>query len=138
MSARTVLPALMIGTMLALPAAAEDSERYRLERTENGFVRMDMASGHMSLCREQGDQLVCRSAADEREAYHRDIGDLEARVEGLEQRLAELERLSILRPDVTLPSEEEFDRTLSQMEQFFRRFLGIVREFDADPTPDRT
>jgi hypothetical protein len=138
MPARTVLPALMIGTLLALPAAAEETERYRLERTDGGFVRMDMASGHMSLCREQGSQLVCRSAVDEREAYHRDIGDLEARIEGLEQRLAELERLSILRPDVTLPSDEDFDRTLSQMEQFIRRFLGIVREFDNEPVPDRT
>lgn len=138
MPARTVLPALMIGTLLAMPAAAEDTERYRMERTEDGFVRMDMASGQMSLCREQGSQLVCRAAVDEREAYHRDIGDLEVRIDGLEQRLAELERLSILRPDVTLPSDEEFDRTLSQMEQFFRRFLGIVRDFDTEPAPDRT
>ena len=44
-----------------------------------------------------------------------------------------------------LPSEEEFEQTLGYMERFFRRFMGIVEEFDREekttqpvPPADRT
>lgn len=138
MLARTSLAPLLLALLLAAPAAAEDAERYRLERTADGFVRMDLSTGRMSVCRERGEQLVCRTAVEEREAHHRDVVELESRIEALEARLAELERRSILRPDAVLPSEEEFERTLSYMERFFRRFLGLVQELEDEPVPDRT
>jgi hypothetical protein len=138
MIARTALVALIAGAVLTAPAMAQDTERYRLERTEDGFVRMDLETGQMSICRERGEQLICRAAADERDAYRTDVEDLEARVEVLEERLAEIERRSVLRPDTVLPSQEEFERSLSYMEQFFRRFFGLVREFEDEETPDRT
>ena len=134
---RTAFLAAVCSAMVALPALAEDGERYRMERTEDGFVRMDMATGQMSVCRERGVELVCRAAVDEREAYHREIGDLEERVELLEQRLAELERAGA-QPRSSAPSDEDFEQTLNQMERFFRRFFGLVREFDQEPAPDRT
>lgn len=138
MPARPALLLTICAAMAAVPAVAQDSERYRMERTEDGFVRMDLATGQMSVCRERGSELVCRAAVDEREAYHREIGDLQTRVDRMEQRITELERGPGLRPDAALPSEEDFEQTLNHMERFFRRFLGLVREFDQEPAPDRT
>lgn len=135
MPARTAFLAAICSVMVMTPVLAEDAERYRMERTEDGFVRMDMATGQMSICRERGVELVCRAAVDEREAYHREIGDLEERVDRLEQRVAELEGAGL---HSMVPSEEDFEQTLNQMERFFRRFFGMVREFDQEPAPDRT
>ena len=135
MPARTAFLAAIGSVMILTPVLAEDTERYRMERTEDGFVRMDMATGQMSICRERGVELVCRAAVDEREAYHREIGDLEERVDRLEQRVAELEGAGLRS---MVPSEEDFEQSLNQMERFFRRYFGMVREFDREPAPDRT
>lgn len=137
MTARPVILVLAGALVAAAPASAQDAERYRMERTEDGFVRMDLATGQMSVCRERGVELVCRAAVDEREAYHREIGDLETRLERLEERVAELERPGS-QPQSSVPSEQDFEQTLNHMERFFRRFLGLVREFDEEPAPDRT
>lgn len=137
MTARPVILVLASALVAAAPASAQAAERYRMERTEDGFVRMDLATGQMSVCRERGVELVCRAAVDEREAYHREIGDLETRLERLEERVAELERPGS-QPQSSVPSEQDFEQTLNHMERFFRRFLGLVREFDEEPAPDRT
>lgn len=126
------------------PAIADSSdERFRLERTDNGYVRLDMRTGRVSTCHERGDQLVCRMATEDRAAYEHSIEALESRVEALEARIAALETRQ---PAASLPSEEEFEQTLGYMERFFRRFMGIVRDLERnfggekreDRLPDRT
>ena len=58
MRGRTLI-ALPLLALLCAPALAEgDAERYRLEKTGDGYVRMDTATGAMSTCREQSGQLV--------------------------------------------------------------------------------
>jgi hypothetical protein len=38
-----------------------------------------------------------------------------------------------------MPSEEEFDKTLSMMERFMRRFMGVVKELEGDEAkPQKT
>lgn len=135
---------LAISTALALPLAAaaaqaENAERYRLEKTETGFVRMDTQTGAMSTCTEKGGQLICRMAADERTAFQDEIDRLQDRVKGLDERVAKLENSLSQRLESSLPSEEDFDRTMSYMERFFRRFMDIVRDLDRpEPTPQKT
>lgn len=122
---------------LGVSAQAQDAEQFRLEKTEHGYVRMDMKTGAMSLCSERDAQLVCSPAADE-SAVPADDATLQERVEKLEKRVAELEGARVSAAEV--PSEEEFDQGLDRMESFFRRFMGIVREFETGPKtqPDRT
>ena len=126
------------------PALAQDGARYALERTGSGFIRLDRQTGAISFCIEEGGNLVCRMAVDDRAAFETDILALEKRVEALEKRLADGS------PAMNAPardSEEEFATSLDRMEQFFRRFMGIVKEFSgesgeatpgAEPQPDRT
>lgn len=117
--------ALAASVLVSAPASA-DNGRYVMEKTEEGYVRMDTATGEMSICAEKSGQLVCKLAADERAAFQDALDRLEDRVARLEERV-----------DRTLayPSEQEFEQGLDNMEKFFRRFLGIVEEYDKNRQP---
>ena len=124
-----IVPAFVLG------AQAQESERYRLEQTDTGYVRMDLRTGEMSVCEERSGQLVCRIAADERSALQDEIDRLSASLRALEDRVAALEKA----PAVPgLPTEEEFDRTMSYMERFFRGFMDIVKGLEKDEEPPVT
>ena len=111
-------PALAAILLLPSVALAEDG-RYQLERTDNGYARIDTRTGEVSTCTESGEQLVCRMAADERSALMDHIDDLETRIAKLEE-------------GGGLPTDAEIDRAIGMMERFMRGFVGVVRELD-DP-----
>ncbi|MDQ2704109.1 MAG: hypothetical protein M3Y43_02990 [Pseudomonadota bacterium] len=135
-------------------ASAAEPDRYRLEKTPNGYVRMDTRTGEMSICQEKWGELVCRMAADERTAVQNEIERLQtelkalddqlATVKALEDRVAKLENSMTARIEQSLPTEEDFNRTMSYMERFFRSFMNIVKDFEgenstpAEPGTDRT
>ena len=131
------VPAFLVAG-LAGSARSEEIDRYRLEKTENGYVRMDTQTGAMSICEEKTGQLVCRAAADERSALQDQLERLQSKLESLEARVAKLEAQPSI-PQVLVPSDEEVDKSLDVMEKFFRRFMGIVKELDKeDAQPQRT
>ncbi len=122
-----------IAPVFVLSADAQEAERYRLEKTEDGYVRMDTRTGEMSICEERnGGHLVCRTAADERSAFEDEIDRLNASLRALEDRVAALEKAPAASG---LPTEEEFDKTMGYMERFFRGFMDIVKDFEKDETP---
>ena len=140
---RTLLACTALAaTAVATPSFAQDAERYQIERTQNGYIRLDTQTGRTSLCEERGERLVCRMATEEREAHDRDLDALLDKIETLEARVAALEERQ---PAASLPSEEEFEQTLGYMERFLRRFMGIVTDMerrpgadDPEPPADRT
>jgi hypothetical protein len=115
--------------------ATQAQQRFQLERTDKGIVRLDSETGAITICRDENNELTCRMAPDERAAYEKELDLLEKRVTVLEERLSQT-------PPERLPSDAEVDRSLSIMERFMRSFMGIVREFtgepDSAPQPDRT
>ena len=121
----TISTLLMAG---ATPVLAQEAERYALERTDDGYVRMDKRTGEMSICTETSGQLVCKLAADERKAYDDAVDRLQTAIDSLEDRVAALESS----PKSTLPSETEFDQTMNYMQKFFRSFMDVVKEWDRD------
>ncbi len=144
-----IVPFFLASTIVG--ASANEPERYRLERTPNGYVRMDTQSGEMSLCEESAGQLVCRKAAEGASALPAvaQIEDLQLRLKALEKRVAELEGSLGAKIEKSLPTEEDFNKTLGYMERFFRSFMGIVKEYEGGapqpdapnsdkPAPDRT
>ena len=138
----TLVCAAALGALAALPVAAQDAERYRLERTDDGYVRLDTQTGAMTLCREADGRLVCTPAAQGAESAS-ETESLRKRLRILEGRVSALESGA---PVAGLPPEEEFERGIGYMERFFRMFMGLVREFEGDrapspperPAPDRT
>ena len=132
-----------------MPAQALSQEpganRYTMEKTDNGFVRLDTQTGEMSICTQKAGQLVCRLSADERRAFAETLSDLSARVADLEQRL---DAVAPPAEGADIPDEAELDRAIGAMEKMMRRFFGMVEElqkdFDDNPKvppeaiPDRT
>jgi hypothetical protein len=154
-----VMPRIaLISPLLLLPllasASAAEPDRYRLEKTPNGYVRMDTRTGEMSVCQEKWGELVCRMAADERTAVQNEMERLQtelkalndqlATVKALEGRVAKLENSMTAKIEQSLPTEEDFNKTMSYMERFFRSFMGIVKDFEnenpnpAEPGTDKT
>lgn len=117
------------------PAAVAQETRFTLEKTSDGYVRMDGKTGELSTCTERTGQLVCRLAADERSAWQDEVDRLARRLDEVEKRLSALEAAPAAQN--ALPTEEQFEQSLSFMERFFRRFMGIVKDLEQEQaTPD--
>lgn len=115
-------------------AAAQDNEtRYTLEKTADGYVRMDNRTGEMSICSERSGQLVCKLAAEERSAFQDELDRIIGRLDEVEKRLAAVEKAPSA-PNAGLPTEEQFEQTLTFMERFFRRFIDVAKDLDKDLT----
>lgn len=131
------LSSMAIGlAMSATGAVAQDTNRYRLEKTDNGFIRFDTQTGAISVCTGAESQLICKMTADDRAAYEHDLGQLQDRVKKLEDRLAALENKGTTASG--LPSEADFEKSMSYMERFLRRFMDIARSFDSEPEKTST
>ncbi|MFN3442442.1 MAG: hypothetical protein ACK4Z3_08555 [Rhizobium rosettiformans] len=118
---------LTLGTPFAM-AQQTATDRYTLEKSESGFVRLDRQTGAVTLCTEADGTLTCRMAADERAAYDEDLARLEKRVEALEKQIAD----GTAARSGELPSDAEIDRSIGIMERFMRAFFGLVQEFQGE------
>ncbi|MGZ9723034.1 hypothetical protein [Rhizobium miluonense] len=133
--AAMLVPAAFLLSIPAL-AAEPDTARFQLERSGDHFVRLDRKTGAMSVCQDQGGNLVCRMAADERSAYDDELDRLSDRVTKLEKTVASNKGSS-------LPDDAEIDRTLGIMQKFMRGFMGMAKEFQNEepntkPLPQKT
>ncbi|RTL95552.1 MAG: hypothetical protein EKK31_29415 [Hyphomicrobiales bacterium] len=126
-----LIPAALC-SLVAVSAYSEETDHYRLEKSANGYVRMDTRTGAMSICEERSGQLVCKMAADERAAYQDEIDRLDNSVKALDARVAKLENSLSARLESQLPSEEDFNRTMGYMERFFRTFKDIVKDMNKE------
>lgn len=129
-----VFVATSLLVLVTSASLAQETSSYSLEKTADGYVRMDKSTGAMSICKEQGDQLVCRIAADDRDVLEDGTIQIEKRLKSLEDRLATLETLGAGAKDA-LPTDEEFEKTMGYMEKFFRRFMGVVKDLNVDESP---
>lgn len=126
-----LIPAALV-SLVAASAWSEETDRYRLEKSANGYVRMDTQTGAMSICEERSGQLVCKMAADERAALQDEVDRLQSSVKALDERVAKLENSLSARLESKLPSEEDFNKTMSYMERFLRGFMDIVKDMDKE------
>ena len=132
-----LIPATLV-SLVAVSAFSQETDRYRLEKSPNGYVRMDTQTGAMSICEERSGQLVCKMAADERAAFQDEVDRLQSSVKALDERVVKLENSLSARFESTLPSEEDFNKTMSYMERFLRGFMGIVKDMDKDDGAQKT
>jgi len=125
---------------LAAPAALAQSappptieplapiERFSMTPTEGGFLRLDKQTGAVSFCTVEAGASTCRAGADERAALEKEIAQLRRENAELKASGDAARSQSGASP---LPREEEFERTLSLVERFFRRMVRILKEESA-------
>jgi len=137
-----IAAAMLLTATIGAEAQTPEAGRYRLEKADQGFVRLDTKTGALALCQEKDGSLVCRMAADERAAFEEDLARLEKRVRALEAKAAGTPAPAA-EPVTPLPSDSEVDRAIGIMQRFMRGFFGMVEEFKekdspAPMAPDRT
>jgi len=130
MKAITIAASLGFGLLavsaLAQPSSTSDAWRYKLQKVDGGFLRLDAQTGQVSFCRERAANWSCETAADERAA-------LEAEIKRLSDRVAALEKTSENPADrFRVPSDQELDRVMTLFEKMMKRFRGAVENLKRD------
>lgn len=133
----------LAGPATAQPAGSPDvpasDARFQIERTPDGFVRLDRSSGAVSVCRFEDENLNCRASEDERAALQDEIDRLAARVDALSKGTPPGEESSLhamLKP--LIPTDRQLERAKGTLEDLARRFMEAVRNFDLGIRRDDT
>ena len=106
---------LAVGAGVAFAASDQGSDdgRYTMTPVENGFLRLDTRNGHVSLCTDKEGAAECRLAADERAALLDEIDRLRKGDRGSRN---------------LLPTREDFEQAMQNMEEFMRRMMRSLRD----------
>ena len=118
------------GALAQSPAPPNDSWRYKLQKVEDGFLRLDAQTGQVSHCKTKDANWTCETVADDRAA-------LEAEIKRLNDRVAVLEKQA---NDPTnrfrTPSDQEIEQVMGFFEKMMKRFRGVVenlkKEWEAE------
>lgn len=118
------------------PASPNDSWRFKLQKVEGGFLRLDSQTGQVSFCRERESAWSCETVADDRAA-------LEAEIRRLTDRIAALERQTNEPGNrFRAPSDQEIEQVMGFFEKVMKRFRGVVenlkKEWEADTPRNKT
>lgn len=118
----------------ASPESPADAWRFKLQKVEGGFLRLDAQTGQVSFCRERNTTWTCETVADDRAA-------LEAEIKRLSERLAELEKKQNDPAErFRTPSDQEIEQMMGFFEKMMKRFRGVVenlrKEWESE-TPNR-
>ena len=118
-----IVAALLL--ILAVPAgAAELAGRYVLEKVPEGYLRLDSATGQVSLCAPKEGLWRCSAVPD-------DIAALTAENERLKARIEELEKSRFA---VALPSDEDVHKLLDLLGKMVDRLLALSHRLDRQGT----
>ena len=129
--------------LLAAPAAAQDAPatengRYSLNRTDDGYLRLDQQTGHLSVCMRRELGWACHPVPDERSA-------LEDEIARLQKDNAALKKEMLARgvtppgvakgqnqPDGASPSDADIDRAMATAERIWRRLVDMIGRLQRD------
>jgi len=144
--------ALTIAGALTAPAAhaqtadAEDN-RYQFNRVEDGYLRLDLKSGQLSLCSRRSVGWACATVPDDRAAFEGEIARLQGENATLKKAMLDrslpLPGGVIAEPpaargerdsnrDLKLPSNADIDRMLTAVEKVWRRLVDMLMTLQKD------
>jgi hypothetical protein len=113
--------------------------RYAFQVVPDGLMRLDTATGQVSLCAKQPAGWVCTAVADDRAALDAEVGRL-ARENGRLKSALAAHGLPL--PDgVTgsqdVPHDRQLDRVMGLFERLWQHLIDMVRTLQNDGAKDR-
>jgi hypothetical protein len=136
--------ALLTGSVRAQGAMPETADnRYQAYPVEDGFVRLDLRNGQLSLCSRRPVGWACEAVPDDRAALDGEIARLQGENAALKKALLDrgLPLPGGLKPDqaapkigrdLKLPSQADIDRAISALERMWRRLLDMIGGLQKD------
>jgi hypothetical protein len=144
------LPVLAMVALSASAALAEggppdgDDARYQFNRVEDGYLRLDLRTGQVSLCSQRPAGWSCLTVPDDRLAFDQEIGRLQNENAALKKTL--LDRGVPLPGGVKAdpptakggegefkqPGNAEIDRMMSVVERVWRRLIEMITNLQRD------
>jgi hypothetical protein len=141
-SALTLTGALVVAHAHAQTPETDDN-RYQFNRVEDGYLRLDLRTGQVSLCSRRSVGWACATIADDRAAFDGEIARLQAENAALKK--AMLDRGLALPGGVTadvpaasrdrdlkLPNHADVDRMLTAVEKVWRRLVEKLMTLQKD------
>jgi hypothetical protein len=147
MRATIIVPAVAAAGLATAALAAEQRQgRYTMSPTDGGFVRLDTATGSMSLCSRKDGNWACEAMADQGADLRQEVDRLTEENTELKAEIKRLEDLVGLggdpgpnperpRGQLQLPNEQDVDRALNYIQRMFRKFKDKLKEFDGHDRP---
>jgi hypothetical protein len=121
----TLFLAVMVGVVPASGAELPPPGRYAFMQTEGGILRLDTATGDITLCKISGSMLTCAPATGERGASD-GVAALRGRIAELEHRI---DRIESNAPAGAFESgETAVDRVAVLAGRMMERLLAMVRQ----------
>lgn len=141
----TIAPLLL----LAAPAAAQnapdtDDRRYTLNRTDDGYLRLDQQTGHVSVCTRRELGWACHPVPDERSALEEEIARLQKDNAALKKDMlargitppgtpqAKAQTQPKGQQDGKSSTDAEIDRAMATAERIWKRFVEMIARLQRD------
>jgi hypothetical protein len=154
------------GLLIAMPVQAQETAgmaagRYTMQKTDDGFLRLDTQTGAVALCRKQSDSWGCRTISGTREEGRSAAGSAPDSSRGndqdttaggpgelellrrenaeLKDEVARLEEMLGLRGPgqgerhgFKLPSEKDVDQAFDYFERMLRKFQDRLKKLEPE------
>lgn len=145
MTSRTLLAlTLALGlagaSLAAAPGSDEKPGRFTMQPADGGFLRLDTATGDVSLCARAGAGFECKPVEDGRD-LQREVArltdenrELKGEIKRLEDLLGPGDGAARPKPRLELPSEEDVDKALGYLERMFKKFRDKMKDLDSGGT----
>jgi hypothetical protein len=145
---RHLLVATVAGALVGAAAHAQspdtDDNRYQLNRVDDGYLRLDLKSGQLSLCNRREVGWACRAVPDERTALDGEIARLQNENAALKKSLLDrglpLPGAVTSAPpvadngdrDLKPPRQADIDRMMAAVERVWRRLIEMFANLQKD------
>jgi hypothetical protein len=142
-TALTIAGAVLAATAFAQTADTEDS-RYQFNRVEDGYLRLDLKSGQVSLCSRRAVGWSCVAVPDDRAALDGEIARLQGENAALKKVMLDrglplpggvLSDAPGVRggdTNLKLPSGADVDRMMTAVEKVWRRLVEMLISLQKD------
>jgi hypothetical protein len=133
MNARFFALALVLCAAASTSFAAEEPGRYTMTPAGDGFLRLDSATGAVSICRQKLDAWTCEGVADDALALKQEIDRLTGENQELKDKLAKAEaREAQAGPLPANPSTQFPALALDEMTDFINKMIRRLQDLVRD------